>query len=161
MSRGRSGGFELLHPLPASASRYASLTRVPRFSDHLLAKWVSVGGSSGEGLQYLPPHVRSSLSSRPQKHVTIGSPRNNNRDSNNGISADASPSAVNPPSQSKPKDWLLFQRIHRNIATAPSESTVQPQDLSSKLRSASHSRPVSSRKIAKRPLTAKYVDLSS
>ena len=54
MDRARSGGFVVAHPTPAGASHYTSLYRSSRYSDHLLARWIEIGGSAGGGAQYLP-----------------------------------------------------------------------------------------------------------
>jgi hypothetical protein len=43
-----------LHPAPAKAQHYVKLYRMARFSDHLLARWVSTGGAYGQLRRYIP-----------------------------------------------------------------------------------------------------------
>ena len=47
MARARSTGFVLCHPLSESVLHYLTLYRNPRFSDHLLARWLIAGASRG------------------------------------------------------------------------------------------------------------------
>lgn len=53
-SRAASSQFTLLHPAPATALHYISLFRTPRFSDHVLCKWVMQGCSNGLLKKYIP-----------------------------------------------------------------------------------------------------------
>jgi hypothetical protein len=53
-ARSRSTHFTLVHPTQATAERYLGLYRNHRFSDHLLARWVSEGGFNGPLRRYIP-----------------------------------------------------------------------------------------------------------
>ena len=54
MQRASSTQFTLLHPTKATAEHYLSLYRIQRFTDHLLAKWVVDGRSTGLAGLYIP-----------------------------------------------------------------------------------------------------------
>jgi hypothetical protein len=74
IARSKTGGFRLLHPIKESGSFYTSLFRNPRFSDHLLTRWLEIGGIRGKGLGFLPAEVRSYFpmpkSSRPSSSTS-------------------------------------------------------------------------------------------
>lgn len=53
-ARARSTQFTRVHPQPISAAHYVGLYKNCRFADHLLAKWIIEGGSSGSLKKYLP-----------------------------------------------------------------------------------------------------------
>jgi hypothetical protein len=53
-ARARSTQFTIAHPTPLGAAHYNDLYRSARFSDHLLAKWVIEGGSTGSMRKYIP-----------------------------------------------------------------------------------------------------------
>jgi hypothetical protein len=53
-ARSRSTHFTLVHPTQATVERYLGLYRNHRFSDHLLARWVSEGGFNGPLRRYIP-----------------------------------------------------------------------------------------------------------
>jgi hypothetical protein len=53
-ARARSTQFTRVHPQPISAAHYVGLYKNCRFADHLLAKWIIEGGSSGALKKYLP-----------------------------------------------------------------------------------------------------------
>ena len=54
MQRASSTHFKLLHPTKANAERYLSLYRIQRFTDHMLAKWMIDGRSTGLAGLYIP-----------------------------------------------------------------------------------------------------------
>ena len=55
MARSTSTQFRLLHPTSSTCVHYNRLYKNQRFSDHLLAKWVLEGQSSGASRGLIPP----------------------------------------------------------------------------------------------------------
>ena len=53
-NRMKSTKFQCLHPIPTTCVHYNRLYRNHRFADHLLAKWVLDGMSTGINRQYIP-----------------------------------------------------------------------------------------------------------
>ena len=86
ISRSKSSGFQILHPVRDKGSFYSSLFRNPRFSDHLLVRWIELGGIRGKALNYLPSEIRSffptpkpsrpssAVPSRPQSAKYLSTP---------------------------------------------------------------------------------------
>ena len=52
--RANATRFVCLHPSPSRAEHYVKLYRMARFSDHLLARWVALGGSHGKLRRFIP-----------------------------------------------------------------------------------------------------------
>lgn len=61
IERSKSSKFKILYPKLNNIHYYLNLFRNTRFSDHLLAKWIELGGIKGKAFQYLPPHVKMLL----------------------------------------------------------------------------------------------------
>lgn len=59
MARAKTSGFNMIHPTRIKGSWYSSLFRNPRFTDHLLVRWIELGGIRGKAIQYLPNEVKA------------------------------------------------------------------------------------------------------
>ena len=74
IGRAKSTKYHLVHPKPSTAAYYTTLYRNCRFSDHLLAKWVMGGGSTGDHFRHLiPPRFV------PIDHSPNGKKKNNSQ----------------------------------------------------------------------------------
>lgn len=100
-NRMKSTRFQCLHPIPVTCAHYNTLYRNHRFADHLLAKWVLDGMSTGINRQYIPSKFltndTSSLSiskARPSKK-TIIRPKSASAVSKGSVSKDNSPIVSN------------------------------------------------------------------
>jgi hypothetical protein len=69
IDRVRSTDFILLHPLKASALHYLSLYRSPRFSDHLLTRWIFAGGSAGKYSKHIAAYLNTPTAPTRQNNV--------------------------------------------------------------------------------------------
>jgi tubulin polyglutamylase TTLL4 len=59
--------FKCLHPSPSKAEHYVKLYRMARFSDHLLARWVTSGGATGKLRKYIPARYLQDDQRRAQR----------------------------------------------------------------------------------------------
>lgn len=72
MSRATCTGFKLLHPLQDTATHYLSLYRSPRFSDHLLTRWVLSGGAKGRYNSEMSAYMKVPPSNKPPTGKSSG-----------------------------------------------------------------------------------------
>lgn len=63
IDRAKSSMFRMVHPIPQTLLEYLPLYKTPRFSDHLLGRWVLGGMSNGtQNKKYLPKRFACSQS---------------------------------------------------------------------------------------------------
>ena len=144
MARAKASEFHLVYPTKTQGRHYSSLLRNPRFTDHLLTRWIELGGISGRALQYLPTEVQayfptSSSASRPKKtrpssaSVSISQSRSLSTPSSSSRLSSRPSSAINREPVSNSNNSSLKARFPLPPRSGQrSRSTIVPDNIANK-----------------------------